>query len=489
MNSLWTEHPDPPRSRPARKRWLIQAVQLGLLRRPRDPLAPGTPLQFAIAAALWLLSGVLLDDWLIDLPREFSPWAMTERSFPLLIALAGAALVASLLGRGRVALGLASIVLVALLPASLLWMWVQWELVTSNWMAWLPALYFALFAWQLVHWCAPRLRLPRRAAGMAAALAIMLGNWQLIPESPWWWNSEDEFAFDDAELAALDADAAAASRQGPSAEQLWLAQPARIEEALSQLAPQRPGVIDLYVLALAGDGSEQVFRNEVGFVRELAETRFGAAGRVLPLVNSADTLDQAPIASVGNLRAALHGMATLMDPEEDLLWLFLTSHGSEEHELFLGLDPLPLDWLDPTTLRQMLDEAGIGWRVIVVSACYSGGFVEALRDPRSLVITAARADRTSFGCGVQSEITWFGEAFLAEGLNQTFDFGEAFRMARSKVRERESEEGERPSYPQIALGQAIAPRLETWRATLPVAPTVTFAAGLPVTPEALIETR
>lgn len=486
MNSPWTEHPDPPTGRAHPARWLIQGLQLSLLRCPRSPLAPARALHFGVVAAIWLLAGLLLDDWLVDSPREFSQWALTERSFPLLVCLAGASLVSSLLGRGGAALGLASATLIALLPATLLWTWVQSALVTSDWVQWMPAVYLALLSVQLARWCAPKVRLSRRAAGGAAAWLLMVGSWQLIPDSPWWWSVLSDFE-EDAEIeAALDGEPA---WQGPSAEQLWLAQPARIDEALSRLAPQRPGVIDLYVLALAGDGSEQVFRNEVGFVRELAETRFGAAGRVLPLVNSADTLDEAPIASVGNLRAALHGMAALMDPEEDLLWLFLTSHGSEEHELYLGLDPLPLDWLDPPTLRQMLDDAGIGWRVIVVSACYSGGFVDALRDPRTLVITAARADRTSFGCGVQSEITWFGEAFLAEGLNQTFDFGEAFRMARSKVRERESEEGERPSYPQIALGQAIAPRLETWRATLPVAPTVDFAAGLPVAPRTLIESR
>ena len=28
-----------------------------------------------------------------------------------------------------------------------------------------------------------------------------------------------------------------------------------------------------------------------------------------------------------------------------------------------------------------LDESGIRWRVIIISACYAGGFVEPLRDP------------------------------------------------------------------------------------------------------------
>src|SRR5690606_41671906 len=45
---------------------------------------------------------------------------------------------------------------------------------------------------------------------------------------------------------------------------------ARLRQAIEALQPQRPGVPDLYVLAVAGDGSEQVFRNEVLHLRALA---------------------------------------------------------------------------------------------------------------------------------------------------------------------------------------------------------------------------
>lgn len=478
MNSPWTEHPDPHPRASAPSRWLTQGLQLALLQRPRTPLVPGKPAHFALVSTLWLLGGLLLDDWLIEAPREFSHWALTERSFPLLVALAGAALVSSLLGRGRVALGLASVVLAALLPGSLIWIWLQAGQLASGWLPWLPALYFALLALQLVRWTARDLPVARRATGFAAALLLMAGSWQLVPDSPWWW-SLDSYA-DYASEDPLDIGPSPDPISGQSPEQLWLAQPERMASALSRLAPQRPGVIDLYVLALAGDGSESVFRNEVGFVRQLAESRFDAKDRVLPLVNHPQTLDQAPIASVGNLRAALRGLAAVMDTDEDLLWLFLTSHGSEDHQLYLGLDPLPLDGLDPETLREALDEAGIGWRVIVVSACYSGGFIESLSDPRSLVITATRADRTSFGCGVQSDLTWFGEAFLTEALNATIDFPAAFRAARRSVRERERSESEQPSYPQIALGPRIAPHLRRWQSGVAMAPRVPFTVDMPL---------
>ena len=117
------------------------------------------------------------------------------------------------------------------------------------------------------------------------------------------------------------------------------------------------------------------------------------------------------------------------------------------------------------------------WRVVVVSSCYSGGFVEALRDPDTLVITAARADRTSFGCGGGSQITWFGKAFLAQALNQTTDFERGFELASRQVREWELAQGETASVPQMAGGWAIRQRLATWRETLaPGAPGGVLAA-------------
>src|SRR5204862_49693 len=79
--------------------------------------------------------------------------------------------------------------------------------------------------------------------------------------------------------------------------------------------------------------------------------------------------------------------------------------------------------------RAALAGSGIRHRVAVVSACYAGGFIPALRAAHTMVIAAARADRASFGCGAESEITYFGHAFLVDALNQTEDFNAAFGLA------------------------------------------------------------
>ena len=82
---------------------------------------------------------------------------------------------------------------------------------------------------------------------------------------------------------------------------------------------------------------------------------------------------------------------------------------------------------DPQDRAEVLDELArllepLAERnlVIVISACYSGGFIDALKDERTLVMTAARADRTSFGCSDDSDFTYFGRALFAEALLQTY---------------------------------------------------------------------
>jgi hypothetical protein len=241
------------------------------------------------------------------------------------------------------------------------------------------------------------------------------------------------------------------------------------------LKPQTPGKIDLFAIGFAGDGGENVFRNEVDYFNRLMSQRFDAEGRSLALINNPNTITSVPLATRTNLSSALNAVAERMDADEDLLALFLTSHGSQDHLLSVAMEPLALKQIDPEYLRSALDQAGIRWRVIIVSACYSGGFVDALRDPRTLVITAARADRTSFGCGSDSEITWFGKAFLAEALNRTVDFEQAFAIASKQVREWELAEGETASVPQIAAGELIGAKLREWSASLPASGAVPFA--------------
>jgi hypothetical protein len=264
-------------------------------------------------------------------------------------------------------------------------------------------------------------------------------------------------------------------------EVLMYDQPRLLDAALARLAPQTPGKVDLYVVAFAGDGGEDVFRNEADYVGRLFGGRFGAAGHVLVLENNPATVATRPLATLTNLMWALDGIAATMDPAEDVLVLYLTTHGSEDHQLLVDLDPLPLDQIAPADLANALaTRPAIRWRVVIVNACYSGGFIDALANDSSLVITSARADRTSFGCGADADITWFGKAFLAGALNRTESFHAAFDMARQSVATWETRQHDEPSMPQIASAPAIERQLDAWRAMLHAGPPVPFMVPAPV---------
>ncbi|MEP6634458.1 MAG: C13 family peptidase [Luteimonas sp.] len=237
-----------------------------------------------------------------------------------------------------------------------------------------------------------------------------------------------------------------------------------VDAEVGALTPQQPGRIDLYVVGFAGDGSEDVFRNEVEYLDTLMTQRFDAKDRVVTLINHVDSFrKQRPLATLTNLTRALVGVGKTMDRDEDVLLLFLTSHGTHDHRLYLELPPLFEATITPRQLRTALDASDIRNRVVVVSACFSGGFVPVLRSPTTLVMTAASKNRPSFGCGSDSAATYFGRAWLVEGLNQTTDFVAAFDAAKVRIAAEEKVEHFLPSQPQINVGADILPRLQRWR--------------------------
>jgi hypothetical protein len=267
----------------------------------------------------------------------------------------------------------------------------------------------------------------------------------------------------------------AASRRIDPAEAIADRDETLVAKEIAALPAQRPGVVDLYAIGVAGDGTENVFRNEAEYFATLMRTRFHARG-VVTLVSNPDSVGRKPqpLASYDNLYDAVTGVARKMDRREDILLLYLTMHGTHEHELALYFPPYVEDALVPDDLRFVLRKAGIRNRVIAISACFSGGFIPRLQDDDTLVMTAARSDRPSFGCGADSTATFFGRAWLVEGLNRTTDFAEAFRHAQARIQAWEKLEGDDPSHPQISEGKKIAKRLATWRAQTTPGPAVAY---------------
>jgi hypothetical protein len=334
-------------------------------------------------------------------------------------------------------------------------------------------LWWTLSLLRIVDFTLPDWRWWKRASASVLAAVLTTAPFFLINSSAYWYPH-----YDPETMGYSDANEAHARVVRGSAEALIYRQPQMIADAISAIRAGVPGQTDAYLLAFGADANEDVFRNEVSYAEALFAERFGMDGRTLTLLNHPDTTDSVPLANLSNLKLALAGLATKMDPDEDLLVLFLTTHGSADHELYVDLQPLALDGIRPGDLREALDASGIHWRVIVVSACYSGGFMDDLASPMTLVMTAARRDRPSFGCGDDSELTYFGRALLVDALNQTRSFTAAFELARETVHELELADDFEASEPQMQVGALIGQKLDAWARSLAPAEQVAFAPAV-----------
>lgn len=249
-------------------------------------------------------------------------------------------------------------------------------------------------------------------------------------------------------------------------EAVFHAQGELLERQLAAVEGGRVGTSELYFVGFAPDGSQDVFLREMRSVKEIVERDFKAAQRSVALVSNAATLDQYPIATATNLRRTLARFGTQMNADEDVLLLYVTAHGDQGFGLSAHAPPLELAPLNPTVLARALNDAGIRWRVLVISACYSGGFIEPLKDDNTLIITSSAADRQSFGCETGNAWTYFGEAYFSLALSKTKSFTEAFQIAADAVAKREiAEKLSPPSSPQMFVGRAIAERLRGLQAT------------------------
>jgi hypothetical protein len=243
-------------------------------------------------------------------------------------------------------------------------------------------------------------------------------------------------------------------------EPLLFGQAGRIDQALAGFSKDAAAETHSYFLGFAGVGDEKVFMQEIGLASRVVGERYGIGERSLSLINDARDLERAPLASVSGLAYALRGLAAKMDPERDVLFLSISSHGAPDPAIVVTNSELPLNDLTDSGLADALRQSGIKWKVIIISACYAGAFIDALKDSHSIIITAAAADRTSFGCGTDSDLTYFGEAFYRDALPQAHSLREAFDKAKAAITLRERREHVDASRPQAYFGAEMEAKLK-----------------------------
>ncbi len=409
-----------------------------------------------------LLLGVAYDLYSVGgSSGHFDVLALPAVSFWALPLLLCAGLVAAMRGQGALLMPLAtagfslacwqSLAAYGLASAADIWSPIdrQYPLLS-----WVPPLWMALAYGR----CAVRMDGALAARGragvffLAAALALMP---QLaVDPAARLWNAESA-----AENEATGPDA-------PQSEQTFYSQFGLLEDALEAVTPGQAGVTELFTISFGGDGTQEVFlREAIGADSVMADV-FDSGAHSIVLANSQAHPQEQPFATISSLQRALATVAERMNGDEDVLALFITSHGTPDHHLVVTLPPFDFEDLTPERLRDLLDDAGIRYRVIIISACYSGAFIAPLAGPDTMVITASSAERASFGCRDGAEWTDFGRAYFSEALAQAASFEGAFRIANRRIAERESEQRLEPSKPQISVGDGIREhllRLETRR--------------------------
>ncbi len=355
---------------------------------------------------------------------------------------------------GRIDLAPRSITLVFLLGTFLnlaVWTWVSsggtfgspatWRAMQS--LLHLPAL--ALLVWLL------RAPLRRWVLSGLVVGAVFLGAQELVarhfPVEGLYFVSDET----DGDYVPVDVEALYAAQDGLMARQLAV------------LADGEPGTPDAFAVLLGGTSYQSVFLSEVESVAGILDAQYGSGRRSIRLANSnADPL-RYPMANRTNLERALVDIGKRQGPE-DVAFLFMTSHGQQDSFALEFYEAGTTD-LTAAEFAAMLDRSGIGPAVIVVSACHSGSFIDDIAAPDRLIITAARTDRTSFGCRDGAEWTEFGESFFDLALRAEADPRKAFVTAVKDVERKEKLDGLTHSEPQISEGSEIGAVLDQFLAS------------------------
>lgn len=330
----------------------------------------------------------------------------------------------------------------------------------------------ALFGWALIaYWRAGNQlwRVPLRWPGARFAAAVLLAV-VLIPQKPILygvrtsWASMDAWTWSRQIIADLyptiEVSYGDETEFDSDIERTIYRQSSLLTGTLGSVFPAPGKQPQLFFLGVAPSDAQDVFRREVVSAKELFDSRFGTYGHSAVLINSSATLDTVPLASNTSLEMALLEFGKVMNRERDVLVLFITSHGANGI-VSVDLPGYPFNQITPSSLANSLDQAFIKNRVLIISACHSGSFIPELAGPNTLIMTAASADRTSFGCANGRDWTYFGDALFNHAFREETSFIQAFAKADSLIKSWEFWRiFLKPSQPQISVGLEIAAVLE-----------------------------
>jgi hypothetical protein len=315
----------------------------------------------------------------------------------------------------------------------------------------------------------PRSGLPvlGRAAGLWLALLAVSA---IVPHAPVF--VPRDFNIDTANWwEILHVQKLAREQKGSSGEAetapLEQTQRALLEAQVGNLSPSAKGATAVYAIGIAG-WSDDVFLKELDGGLAAMSNVLPIRGRALRLANNPGTSQNLPLVSGRNFSAAVRAVGKLMNKDDDILLLLMTSHG-EPTGFGLRLPNGAISELTPQDVAATLNNEGIKNRIVIVSACYAGTFVPPLANDDTIVLTAADAKSTSFGCAPERDWTYFGDAFFRQSVRPGRDFQHTFDTARVLIQGWEMMDRAPPSNPQAHFGPALVTKLEPFFASPPSA--------------------
>ncbi|MGH8595176.1 MAG: hypothetical protein ACREXT_00810, partial [Gammaproteobacteria bacterium] len=288
-------------------------------------------------------------DWRMSAgAKQFSLWGFTTeaaRGYVWLATLVCLVTVKPCVGRARRFLSLAVALAAADVVVWLIWLAVVW---LGPWIAddFYPRYgvhaWWVFFVWQVAIFFALWARLGGGRMMNIVATAFYAGmlylNLHVLPDYP-----------------LVEADDVDSEAPPLSVEDTYYGQAALLEKATGAVRSGVPGVIDLNVVTFGGYGAEDVFKREALQVSRILAARFATGDRTVRLINNPRTVTRYPLANTSNLAYVLGHLATQMQRDEDILFLFLTSHGYEDGTFAIELESMGLNDLQPRILREVLD--------------------------------------------------------------------------------------------------------------------------------------
>lgn len=198
--------------------------------------------------------------------------------------------------------------------------------------------------------------------------------------------------------------------------------------------------------------AEPVFDYDVRTLSRAFSKRFGKSRASAKFGYTSNSLK---LPSLENVNKGIALVSAKARDGSDVVVVFLTTHGTKG---FLAVKPSTNEkavGVSAEALDNFLSPAQNDQQILILQACYSGSLIKELKHPNRIIMTAAAADRTSFGCSPDSRNTWFTKAMIA-ALPKSNSWSEVFSNTKLTVLEYETEQGiekSSQSNPQYYVGR------------------------------------